>query len=186
MMLQAQGNLAELGWVCSANGLIPSLDLRRFREPIDCKYSWGKSKAIPKGTFMHKAAHRNDLGEAVMKKYFTLVEKILDWALTEDKLVYTNGSYFMIPKYTQEASGKEPTPRIVKDRYLAIVALTGVSISLDGGNGTSSPEDFPHTVDLKAGYVLLLQKNHRYYIPMRTGHCAFKWFEMELVREQSI
>ena len=121
-----------------------------------------------------------------MSKYFTLVQKILDWALTEDKLAYTKGSYFMIPKYTQEASEKEPTPRTVKDRYLAIVALTGLSISLDGGNGTLSPEDFPHTVDLKAGYVLLLQKNHRYYIPMRTGHWASKWFEMKLFREQSI
>ena len=92
----------------------------------------------------------------------------------------------MIPKNTQEASSKEPIPRAVKDRYLAIVALTGFPISLDGGDGTTSPEDFPHTVDLKAGYVLLLQKNHRYYIPMRTGHSAFKWFEMELVREESI
>ena len=38
---EAQGNFAELGWVCSAKGLIPPLDIRGFREPIDCKYGWG-------------------------------------------------------------------------------------------------------------------------------------------------
>ena len=92
----------------------------------------------------------------------------------------------MIPKNTQGASSKEPTPRTVKDRYLAIVALTGVPISLDGGDGTKSPEKFPHTVDLKTGHILLLQKNHRYYIPMRTGYSAFKWFELELEREESL
>ena len=38
---EAQGNFAELGWVCSAKGLIPPLEIRGFREPIDCKYGWG-------------------------------------------------------------------------------------------------------------------------------------------------
>ena len=182
---EAQGNFAEYGWVCSVEGLIPSLEIRGFREPIDSKYGWGgKAKLIPKGTFLHKAANRDDLGETLMSKYFTLVQKILDWAREEEELVYTKGSYFMIPRYTHEASEKGPTPRSVKDRYLAIVALTGLSLSLDGGDGTLSPEEFPHTADLKAGFVLLLQKNHRYHIPMWTGHWAAKWFEMEMFREQ--
>ena len=38
--------------------------------------------------------------------------------------------------------------------------------------------------DLKATHVLLLEKHHRYYIPMRTGYSAFKWFELELNQER--
>ena len=117
-----------------------------------------------------------------MLGYFALMVKILNWAPIE--LVGSKGTYFLIPKNTHGALGKEPTPRMVKDRYLAIFALTGLQVSLDGGDGTKPPEKFAHTVELKAAHVLLLKKNHRYYIPMQTGYSAFKWFELELDDER--
>ena len=117
-----------------------------------------------------------------MSGYFALMIKILNWAPIE--LECSKGTYFLIPKNTYGVLGNEPIPRMVRDRYLAIFALTGLQGSLDGGDGTKPPEEFAHTVELKATHVLLLERHHRYYIPMRTGNRAFKWFELELNNER--
>ena len=52
---QAQGNLEQLGWACSAEEIITAQDLRRVREAIDCKYIWGDTPTIPQGTYTERS-----------------------------------------------------------------------------------------------------------------------------------